>query len=958
MSSEQESSASSSPEDALFKAIKENALDGVKQALENGASPDAKDGDGITALLLATKEAIESENLEVISFLLDKVVNPNLESSEDDDLVIPLGYAVRSDASIDLIKLLLEKGADVNYQPYSDVDTPLLSAFRNHDVEIADLLLEFGADPNQQEDYWGSPLHYAAYYGYPEHLGLLLKKRADKDLKKYRNGATPLADAIRGFEFECAEILITAGADINIVDDYDNTLLHYAVCSETPKFCNLLLSQTRFRIQDINARDVDGNTPLFKAAEYSELCTEWLLGKGAIVDMVNLFQSNPLLQCAKRGNIHAAQLLLKDLPHIIDKVDDLGRGIFHYAAESREPQFLKWLMLEKFCNPNVVNKCDEMGNTPLHVVLRKLKTEYEVQSALMGKMSSEALCRKNNNRQSILSLTVDNEIGTSEKGDNDSDSDYQIDSRSNSRNMPFLSDLLSRPLDVEYPQPGSWPTIFHSDQEHVKEVAERLQEKLSAFQKPRDVVFWAARNGAQGLVTKGLADLHGSKEDRRIISKALYWASAGNQIGIVESLIGAYKDEIRFEEKTTIEALQVAAFNGDTSIVRSLLKFLRDALPHDPYKPTKEDAEALYWAVTWSSGHARDVVRYLIMNGADPNSFTDDDKTTILKWTRDRAKEGSEEAKKMLVFLESPIRVPRRPDAPQKPKERHDQGDPGVCTISDFYCKDEGYYTMQRISQCRDVVYTEGPSKKMKESQRAWFPTDELRLPDFRWIHLPSNDWQLAKDLMDMIYWESSGSNLEYSRWEAFVKRTRREHAGSPQSRFMYPTLQFETKDHGSGESFTLMQLVDRETKSRTEKAKDKEKGKEKEKEKDKEKDPRGKDSGKPANSSSEAAKDPPLKNTKAVDGDHIIASSLDDVENGTGDGNDRPDIVVPESTARPEVQRSVQENAQSLTEASTQEVGKPNPGKEESAVEGQQKDTQHTDTDQQNPVNSKEKEK
>ena len=63
----------------------------------------------------------------------------------------------------DIVKLLLEKGANVNFPDYLD-NTPLHKACENCHVEIVELLLEYGAEKNCEENAEGyTPEELASY---------------------------------------------------------------------------------------------------------------------------------------------------------------------------------------------------------------------------------------------------------------------------------------------------------------------------------------------------------------------------------------------------------------------------------------------------------------------------------------------------------------------------------------------------------------------------------------------------------------------------------------------------------------------------------------------------------------------------------------------------------------------------------------------------------------------------
>lgn len=90
----------------------------------------------------------------------------------------------------DLVRLLLERGADVNAAT-SLGETPLhTAALHGRPVEAA-LLLERGANPNARLSNGMTPLHWAAQRGYSEFVSLLLERSADARSRD-KGGRTPL----------------------------------------------------------------------------------------------------------------------------------------------------------------------------------------------------------------------------------------------------------------------------------------------------------------------------------------------------------------------------------------------------------------------------------------------------------------------------------------------------------------------------------------------------------------------------------------------------------------------------------------------------------------------------------------------------------------------------------------------------------------------------------------------
>jgi ankyrin repeat protein len=204
---------------------------------------------------------------------------------------LSLGYAVERQKK-EVVKLLLENGADVNgyYSMYGT--TPLMIAVERADLEICELLLNAGADVHQKRQFgkgW-TALYYAAQNDYSaghEKIKLLIKAGAnvnsvsdeyyDNYYYELQGGITPLMIA-KG-EDNISELL-RAGARVNMRDSRGRTALMFNVYfNKNPQEAKLLIDSGA----EINARNMQGRTPLmFAWAAYdNETLVNYLIKAGA-----------------------------------------------------------------------------------------------------------------------------------------------------------------------------------------------------------------------------------------------------------------------------------------------------------------------------------------------------------------------------------------------------------------------------------------------------------------------------------------------------------------------------------------------------------------------------------------------------------------------------------------------------------------------------------------------------
>lgn len=136
------------------------------------------------------------------------------------------------------------------------------------EIDIVKLLLSRGADIHAKCKEGGmTALHYAAAYGQKEVAELLITKGANVNAKNVY-GVTPLASTAmgRGESRAVAELLIANGADINAKHRNGSTPLHDAVLNGQPAMVSFLLSAGA----NAKAKDNNGETPLGRAIILSE----------------------------------------------------------------------------------------------------------------------------------------------------------------------------------------------------------------------------------------------------------------------------------------------------------------------------------------------------------------------------------------------------------------------------------------------------------------------------------------------------------------------------------------------------------------------------------------------------------------------------------------------------------------------------------------------------------------
>jgi ankyrin repeat protein len=140
------------PEAFLQKAA-EGDVEHVKLFLEAGIDPSARNNSGRTALWVAT----ERKQIEAVKALLEGGVKPDEKNAPAMDGGKSLAFEAVDSESTDLLRLLVEAGADAKTANDYGVP-PLAEAARTGRLEMCQILLKAGADPNAAPG--GFPLLY------------------------------------------------------------------------------------------------------------------------------------------------------------------------------------------------------------------------------------------------------------------------------------------------------------------------------------------------------------------------------------------------------------------------------------------------------------------------------------------------------------------------------------------------------------------------------------------------------------------------------------------------------------------------------------------------------------------------------------------------------------------------------------------------------------------------------
>lgn len=349
----------------LFDAVDRGYLAVAQVLLANGADANAASNMKTTPL----HQAVSSGSKALIDLLLANQADLNAQPGQDST---PLMAAVTLARKQDIVRLLLEKGADVQRKTKQG-STALTLSIQQGSAEITELLLAHGADPNviaitsgagPQQLKFG-PIHSAAAQGDVASIKTLLKHGADANLLD-RLQRTALHWAVEGGHADAVHELIRAGANVDVQDSTGDTALMRALAKGRTDLASQLIEKGA----DVNLANLSNDFPLLLCIKnrYNALIDP-LLSKGADLSQKGPYGYTPLhVACGQLGGLDLVQRLIRHQAQVNAR-DNAGNTPLHYAAVSGAAEVIQ-LLLESGADPEAANAAKE---TPLAMLQGDLK---------------------------------------------------------------------------------------------------------------------------------------------------------------------------------------------------------------------------------------------------------------------------------------------------------------------------------------------------------------------------------------------------------------------------------------------------------------------------------------------------------------------------------------------------------------------------------------------------------
>ncbi|MFC4721024.1 ankyrin repeat domain-containing protein [Geojedonia litorea] len=157
---------------------------------------------------------------------------------------------ITDDEAVNLAKVFLENGANIDGDKMKNEGTPLLAAASLHAEQLGIFYIDNGADVHYTYKNDGaSALHWAAFCGRDKLVERLIKANAEIDEPDTEHKSTPIGWAIHSLQsndmgnkynqLKCIKLLLRSGVDTNKLDKEKYDYLH-SLSKDDPELQNLL----------------------------------------------------------------------------------------------------------------------------------------------------------------------------------------------------------------------------------------------------------------------------------------------------------------------------------------------------------------------------------------------------------------------------------------------------------------------------------------------------------------------------------------------------------------------------------------------------------------------------------------------------------------------------------------------------------------------------------------------
>lgn len=188
--------------------------------------------------------AVEKDYTRIVKLMVKQGISiKKAERICTDEHDPPVLIEAVKNGNVEIVKILMENGADVNIK-HSNGTTPLIEAAGDGSVEIIKILIENGASVNAIRSDGTTPLFNAIAHHHNNIARIIIENGADLNTFSYRQGDTPLIKVLKQANSmlivmgggtspesrkQLVALMLEKGVDINAKNKKGKTALDYSV---------------------------------------------------------------------------------------------------------------------------------------------------------------------------------------------------------------------------------------------------------------------------------------------------------------------------------------------------------------------------------------------------------------------------------------------------------------------------------------------------------------------------------------------------------------------------------------------------------------------------------------------------------------------------------------------------------------------------------------------------------
>ena len=377
-----------------YAAFYSNNVEILKALIDKGCDVNAKDNNGNTIpIFLVDKKYYKAD-------FLREILKHNFDINQIyDNKDTLLTYALKQNPTFEIIKTLIEFGADVNLPGFDGYRPIEIAAHKKEiSIDILKLLLNTGAQIYENEGKYSALTLAAMAQESTDKINLLIQFGYKVDLIIDEDNATSLFCACLKENNQInINALLDNGANINQQTNTLHTVLWETIVQNHPENAEVLIN----RGADFTICDERMVSPLIVAATVGDIKTlKLLISKGADVNQYAEKGISALMQCCQANNSNEVlDILLNAGADVKHKSQDGSTVLFNALFDNKDKAFIDKLLKYDLD----INSCNSDGEFPLQIALTK-ETHVDVIQLLLEKGADKNMKDKNGNTMMQLAL--------------------------------------------------------------------------------------------------------------------------------------------------------------------------------------------------------------------------------------------------------------------------------------------------------------------------------------------------------------------------------------------------------------------------------------------------------------------------------------------------------------------------------------------------------------------------